>query len=89
MDNKPSNNAWWRPGLIMFAKVSISITVPILASFFLGRYLDIKYHTTPWIFLSLTGVAFIISIFSIWKNLVVYLKDLEKEEKIKKEINNL
>lgn len=69
----------------MFTKVGVSITIPILVSFFIGRYLDNKYHTTPWIFLSLTGVAFIISIFSIWRNLVVYLKKLEKEEQAKKE----
>lgn len=72
---------WWRDGLVNFAKVSASIAVPIIIALYLGRYLDIKFGTTPWIFLGLTGIAFIISLVSIYVNMVKYIKDLEEKEK--------
>lgn len=80
MNNK-NNNAWWGPGLVIFAQVSASISIPIIIALILGKYLDKKYNSDPWIFLSLTLVAFIISIYSIWKNIKTYIKEVEKKEK--------
>jgi F0F1-type ATP synthase assembly protein I len=78
---------WWKPGLIIFTKVSASIAIPIILALFVGKYLDKKYNSSPWIFLGLTFIAFIISIFAIWKNVRDYIDDLEKKEKEKR--NNL
>ena len=72
---------WWRDGLVNFAKVSASIAVPIIIALYLGRYLDIKFGTTPWIFLGLTALAFVVSLVSIYISMVKYIKDLEETEK--------
>jgi 1,4-dihydroxy-2-naphthoate octaprenyltransferase len=82
-DNKVQ---WWKPGIVIFTKVSVSIAIPILIALFVGKYLDAKYHTEPWIFLGLTAAAFIISLISIWNNLSDYMKKLEKEELDKKQL---
>ncbi len=76
---------WWQEGVITFAKVSASIAVPIVIALYLGKYLDNKYNTEPWIFLSLTFIAFIISLVSIWINMMKYIKDLESKEKSSKD----
>ncbi|MFA6392956.1 MAG: AtpZ/AtpI family protein [Candidatus Paceibacterota bacterium] len=72
---------WWRDGLVNFAKVSASIAIPIIIALYLGKYLDEKFGTTPWIFLGLTALAFIVSLVSIYISMVKYIKDLEKTEK--------
>jgi F0F1-type ATP synthase assembly protein I len=83
MDNPKNNNPWWKPGIVMFIKVSASIAIPIVLALYIGKYLDTKYDTAPWIFLIATGIAFIISLVSIWRNLTSYLHKLEQEEKNK------
>jgi F0F1-type ATP synthase assembly protein I len=70
---------WWKPGLTIFIKVSASIAVPIIIALYVGKFLDAKYHTAPWIFLGLTLLAFLTSIYSIWKNIKIYIRSLEKE----------
>lgn len=80
MENTSDKTPWWKPGVIMFSKVSASIAIPIVIALFLGKYLDKRYGTDPWIFLLLTGIAFIVSLASIWVNLSAYMKKLEKEE---------
>lgn len=77
MNNK---NDWWKPGIIVFIKVSTSIAVPIVVSLFLGKYLDNIFNTAPWIFLGLTFIAFGISIFAIWVTVKKYMNELQKDE---------
>lgn len=79
-DNNDPQGPWWKPGVLILMKVSGSIAIPIILALFIGKYLDTRYHMSPWIFLGLTGVAFIISLVSIWKNLSSYLKKIEDEE---------
>ncbi len=82
MENKRNNTSdWWKPGMILFTKVSIYIIVPIVLALYIGKYLDTKYNTTPWIFLILTFTSFLISLFVVWKNFNKYIKKLEKENK--------
>lgn len=72
---------WWRDGLVNFAKVSASIAIPIIIALYLGRYLDTKWGSAPWIFLGLTAIAFVVSLVSIYISMVKYIKDLEETEK--------
>ncbi len=84
-NNKPENKEpWWREEVVMFAKVSAYIAFPIITALILGKYLDSQFGTSPWIFLSLTFLAFPISLLAIWKGLTSYLKKLEDETKEKK-----
>jgi F0F1-type ATP synthase assembly protein I len=77
---KKDDKNWWKPGVVIFTKVSASVAIPIIFALFIGKYLDTKYGTTPWIFLGLTAIAFVISLISIWRSLAGYMKKLEKEE---------
>ena len=79
--NNPNNKLpWWRDGLISFVKIGASIAVPIIIALYLGQYLDNKYNSEPWIFLGLTFIAFTISMFFIYKNMMKYVKDAEDIE---------
>jgi len=61
---------------------------PIIIALVVGKYLDKKYSTTPWFFLGLTAIAFFISIFSILKILMKYIKDIESEINKEKELKD-
>ncbi|MFA6098225.1 MAG: AtpZ/AtpI family protein [Patescibacteria group bacterium] len=83
MDNKPQI-PWWQPAVTIFAEVTGWIAVPILIALFLGKYLDEKYGTDPWYYLGLTAVAFIISSTGIVIVAGKYIRQIEKENKNKK-----
>lgn len=60
-------------------KISSWIAVPIIVSLVLGKFLDKKYNTEPIIFISLTILAFMITIYGIVRFSMSYIKDIEKE----------
>ena len=74
MAEKNTNNAcfqnqkvWWQPAVIMFARMSAWIAIPVILALFIGRRLDEKYNTDPIFFLAIVGFAFLISIFGLVK----------------------
>ena len=83
MDNNKNKDLWWKPAVMIFSNVSAWIAGPIILALIVGKYLDRRYGTAPWFFIGLTILSFIVSIGAIWKILLKYIKDLEKEEKIK------
>lgn len=86
MNNKEKLNnkaPWWRDGLFIFAKVSAYIAIPVILASYAGKYLDQKYDTGNLIFLCSVGIAFLLTIFLIWRELKIYKKKIEKEENIK------
>lgn len=66
----------WRLGLTAFAQMSGAIAFPVLIALFVGRFLDEKYNTGYLYFLSLTGLAFVISCISIALIGLKYLKQI-------------
>lgn len=72
---------WWEPAVEIFSQVSGWIAAPVVISLVLGKYLDSRFGTKPWIFLSLTCLAFIISIYGIVKVVGKYMKKIEEETK--------
>ncbi len=91
MENKENNlnvkEVWWRSGLEIFYKVSGYIVIPVVLALILGKALDNYFNTKPWIFLGLTGVAFIVSSYSIVYTVSRYMKSIEKENLWKKKDN--
>lgn len=89
MENKPNDkqikpkDLWYRRGLMMFAESTGWIAFPVVGALFLGRWLDEKQGTDPLYFLSITGLAFIISSVGITMTGVKYMKQVEKDEKKK------
>jgi F0F1-type ATP synthase assembly protein I len=77
---------WWQPGMLIFARLSGWIGGPVIVAVFLGKWLDRKYGSEPWLFLSCVGVAFAISMFAIVKDALKEMKRIEKEEQIKKDL---
>ena len=52
----------------------------------LGRYLDEKNNSEPWFFLGLTGIAVVISTVGIGIVATKYIKQIERENKKKKDL---
>ena len=81
MDKKGLKNkdAWWAPALEIFSAVSIWIAGPIIIALLLGKYLDDRFYTKPWIFLGLTAFSFIISCYGIFRVVKRYMEKISKE----------
>ena len=79
--NKLKNiTPWWRDGVIIFAKVSGYIAFPIILASYIGKYLDQKYNTNNLIFFISITIAFLSTIYLIWREMKIYKKKVEKEE---------
>jgi len=77
-DEKKLKSKWWATALEIFSQVSAWVAGPIIAALIIGKWLDRKFETEPWLFLGLTGLAFIISLLGIWRILMKYIKEIEK-----------
>lgn len=77
------NKAWWQPAIIMFIKLAGWIAIPIIIALYLGKWLDRKYNSDPWLFLFCVGLAFIISMIGLVKNTISEFKKIEKDSKEK------
>ena len=78
-DKIESKDPWWKEGVSMFLRVSVWVAGPIIVALIAGKYFDKRYGTSPWIFLGLTAIAFIISLVAIWRELQKYIKKLQSE----------
>ena len=78
-NNKNNKIPWWRDGVIIFVKVSAYIAAPVVIASFAGKYLDQKYNTGNLLFLVLIGIAFLSTIYLIWKEMKIYKKKIEKD----------
>lgn len=77
--NDGKNNPWWQPGMFLFCRLSGWIGIPVIIGVFVGKWLDRKYGTEPWLFLLTVGTAFILSMFGIVRDALKAMKDIEKE----------
>lgn len=80
MTDKDGKNYWWQMGLKMFAESSGWIAFPVVGALFLGRWLDNRCDSQPIFFLSLTGLAFVISTVGIIMVGLKYIKLMEKDK---------
>jgi hypothetical protein len=86
MDNKKEKKEapWWQPSLVLFMRLSGWIAFPVIAAVFIGKWLDRKYHSEPWLFLISVGVAFFFSMFGIVHDSIKEMKKIDKEYAQKK-----
>ena len=80
-----SQTAWWQPAIMMFLRLSVWIAVPVIIALYLGKWLDRKYQTDPWLFLGSIGVAFLISMIGLIRNTIAEYKKIEQDSQEKKE----
>ena len=88
-DKKDNTN--WKIGLYLFSQLTAWIAVPVILAVFLGRWLDNKYDSSPWLFLITVGIAFVISNIGIVKQSLKTMKEIERqaeEEKNNKKNNH-
>jgi F0F1-type ATP synthase assembly protein I len=78
MDNEKAPKPWWQPALIVFAKATGWIAVPVILALFVGKILDQKLGTSPWVFLGLTVIAFIISMIGIVRETTKEMKKISE-----------
>lgn len=74
-------NSKWGPALEIFTQVSGWIAGPIILALIAGKALDTHFGTKPWIFLTLTVLAFLVSSFGIVKVVNQYMKKISEENK--------
>lgn len=79
--NNKLQKPWWQEGVRLFLELSGWIVGPILAGVYLGKWLDEKYNSEPWLFLLSVGVAFIITNIGIIRQSLKSMKKIEKEAK--------
>lgn len=62
------------------------IVGPVLVGILVGKILDQKFKTDPWLFLISVGVCFLVSMFGLIRNALKEFKSIEEEygEKEKK-----
>ena len=77
MNENDKNEAWWKPGVMMFTKMSGLIAVPVIIGLYLGRYLDKRFDTAPWAFVVSMGFAFTISMIGIGRLAIKYIHEAE------------
>lgn len=70
----------WQTALIIFTRLSVWIGVPIVLAVFLGKWLDNKYNTEPWLFLATVGVAFILSMIGLIKETLKEFKKIDNKQ---------
>ena len=72
---------FWQPALLMFSRLSGWIIGPVVLAVFLGKWLDRRYDTEPWLFLATTGAAFIISTVGLVRDALKEMGKLDKSDK--------
>lgn len=72
---------WWQPGLLLFGKLSGWIVGPVVLGVVVGKWLDKKYGTEPWLFVITVGAAFMISSFGIVRDAMREMKKISEEAK--------
>jgi F0F1-type ATP synthase assembly protein I len=74
---------WWQPAVALFLRLSAWIAAPVVMATILGRWLDGRFGTEPWLFISTVGLAFIISMVVLVKTVAEEYKKIEKDSKSK------
>lgn len=75
------NKAWWQPALMVFFRLSGWIAPPVIISVFLGKWLDKKFATEPWLFLATVGLSFLVSMFGLTKEAMKEFKKIDNNNK--------
>ncbi|MCX6794556.1 MAG: AtpZ/AtpI family protein [Candidatus Falkowbacteria bacterium] len=78
-------NESWSVALKVMANISGWIAFPVIIGLFLGRWLDERFGTEPWLFLATIGVCFLISIYGLAINALKEFKKIEREYAADKE----
>jgi len=82
-NNKKQIGPWWKPAVEIFSEISTWIAVPIILALIVGKALDNRYGTKPWMLIILAGIGFLISSFGIVKAVKRFVEKTKEEVKKK------
>ncbi len=83
-------NESWALALKVMVKLAGWIAFPVILGTFLGEWLDKKFGTEPWLFLTTIAFAFLVSMYGLIMNALKEFKKIDEEySKNKKEKDNL
>lgn len=71
--------------LRVMANVSIWIAIPVIIGVFLGQYLDKRFNTEPWLFLTTVGFCFLISMYGLVTTALKEFKKIESDAQASKQ----
>ncbi|MDQ3075691.1 MAG: hypothetical protein M3Q34_00995 [bacterium] len=74
---KSSDNAWLRPVMIFYAKVTSWIIVPLVIAVLLGKYASASLGSQVLFFIAVI-IGFLITCFGIYRELKEYKNTLDK-----------
>lgn len=66
--------------MVLFGRLSGWIAGPILIALFVGKWLDKRYNSEPWLFLLCVGMAFILSSVGIVREAKVMMNKIVEDE---------
>ena len=75
----------YRQSILLFLRFSGWIAGPVIIAALLGNWLDARYDTSPWLFLSILGGAFIVSMIGLAREAAREYRRIEEEERKRKE----
>jgi F0F1-type ATP synthase assembly protein I len=75
-----TNNDWWQKGLNLFVRLSAWIAAPVLLAVLVGKWLDTKFNSEPWLFLATVGLSFVVSMFGLIKEASQEFKKINAAE---------
>lgn len=81
-------NENWSLALLLMARLSGWIAFPVIIGIFLGKWLDQRFGTEPWLFLFTVGGCFLISMYGLITSALKEFKRIEREEADKKKMND-
>jgi len=81
-DNNPQKQSLLNSEYLqVFAKVSVWIITPVIFSLIIGKFLDNKFHTAPWILVVTLALSFTVSMIVIIKIAKENMNRIDKDIK--------
>lgn len=80
-ENDKNNNKKTWSALSLAWQLGYSIAVPLIVLALLGRFLDKKFNTSPWLLLTGIFLSLIVSTFAVYNKTIKILQETEDEDK--------
>jgi F0F1-type ATP synthase assembly protein I len=71
----------WSLALRIAARLTGWVGFPVIIGVFLGKWLDERFNTEPWLFLITIGFCFLISMYGLITSALKEFKKIEQEYK--------
>jgi len=78
----------WSIALRVLANLSGWLAFPVIIGVIVGKWLDRRYDTEPWLFLTTIGVCFLVSMYGLVVNALKEFKKIERETKNNNKLDN-